>query len=33
MVDNPKEIPNYEITNMFLRLVEEQILEAPEYYL
>lgn len=33
MVDNPKEVPNYKITEMFLRLVEEQILEAPEYYL
>ena len=33
MVDNPKEVPNYEITDMFLRMVEAQILEAPEYYL
>lgn len=33
MVDNPKEIPNYQISDMFLRLVEQQILEAPEYYL
>ena len=33
MVDTPKEVPNYQITDMFLRMVEEQILEAPEYYL
>lgn len=33
MVDNPKEVPNYQITDMFLKMVEEQILEAPEYYL
>lgn len=33
MVDNPKEVPNYQISDMFLRLVEQQILEAPEYYL
>ncbi|HLF52399.1 lysophospholipid acyltransferase family protein [Flavobacterium sp.] len=30
---NPREVPNYEITNKFLRLVEKQIYEAPEYYL
>ena len=30
---NPKEHPNYEITDMFLSLVENQIKEAPEYYL
>ncbi|MNJ98069.1 Lipid A biosynthesis lauroyl acyltransferase [compost metagenome] len=30
---NPKEVPNYEITDCFLRLMETQILEAPEYYL
>jgi len=29
----PKEYPNYEITDMFLRLMEDQIREAPEYYL
>ena len=29
----PKEYPNYEITDMFLRLMEEQIHEVPEYYL
>lgn len=26
-------VPNYEITDHFLRLVEQQIYEAPEYYL
>lgn len=33
MVDNPKEVPNYELTDMFFRMVEQQILEKPEYYL
>lgn len=28
-----KSVPNYEITDKFLKLVEQQILEAPEYYL
>lgn len=32
LVDNPREIPDYEITSMYLREVEKQILEAPEYY-
>ncbi|SFJ69178.1 lysophospholipid acyltransferase family protein [Myroides guanonis] len=27
-----KEIPNYEITNRFLKEVEKQLIEAPEYY-
>ncbi|WP_115812271.1 lysophospholipid acyltransferase family protein [Flavobacterium aquicola] len=31
--ENAKEVPNYEITDQFLRLVEQQIYEAPEYYL
>lgn len=31
--ENPKEMPNYEITDKFLKLVEQQIYEAPEYYL
>jgi KDO2-lipid IV(A) lauroyltransferase len=31
--ENAKEVPNYEITDKFLKLVEQQILEAPEYYL
>ena len=30
---NPMDYENYEITDMFLKLVEEQIHEAPEYYL
>ncbi|MFV5701310.1 lysophospholipid acyltransferase family protein [Flavobacterium sp. XS2P12] len=32
ITDNPKSIPDFEITNTFLREVEKQILEAPEYY-
>jgi KDO2-lipid IV(A) lauroyltransferase len=31
--ENTKEISNYEITDHYLKLVEQQILEAPEYYL
>ena len=30
---NPNEFENYKITDMFMKLVEEQIHEAPEYYL
>ena len=30
--ENAKEVPNYEITDKFLKLVEQQIYEAPEYY-
>ena len=30
---NPKEFENYEITDTFLKLVEQQIEEAPQYYL
>lgn len=30
---NPKEYKDYEITDLFLKLVENQINEAPEYYL
>ncbi|MDO6597371.1 lysophospholipid acyltransferase family protein [Oceanihabitans sp. 2_MG-2023] len=30
---NAKDYKNYEITDMFLKLVEKQIYEAPEYYL
>ena len=33
LVDNPKEVPNFEISEMFMKKVEQQILEAPEYYL
>lgn len=32
LVDNPRDYPDYEITSMFLREVEKQILEAPEFY-
>ena len=31
--DNPKEYENFDITEIYLREVEKQILEAPEYYL
>jgi len=31
--EDMKNVPNYEITDQFLKLVENQILEAPEYYL
>lgn len=31
--DNVRNLPNYELTRMFLDRVEQQILEAPEYYL
>ena len=31
--ENASEVPNYEITDRFLKLVEQQIYEAPEYYL
>ncbi|HNP32584.1 MAG TPA: lysophospholipid acyltransferase family protein [Flavobacterium sp.] len=33
MAENPKSVPNYEISDDFLRRVEQQIYEAPEYYL
>lgn len=32
LVDNPREVPDYGITQMYLREVEKQIYEAPEYY-
>jgi KDO2-lipid IV(A) lauroyltransferase len=31
--EDVKSVPNYEITDKFLKLVEEQIYEAPEFYL
>jgi KDO2-lipid IV(A) lauroyltransferase len=31
--DNPIEVPNYAITDDFIKRVEKQIYEAPEYYL
>ncbi|UPT69774.1 MAG: lysophospholipid acyltransferase family protein [Flavobacterium sp. JAD_PAG50586_2] len=33
MAENPKEVPDYEISDDFLRRVEKQIHEAPEFYL
>lgn len=33
LVDNPQEVPDYQITDMFLKSVERQIKEAPEFYL
>ena len=33
ITENPKQFKDYEITDIFLRLVEKQIYEAPEYYL
>jgi KDO2-lipid IV(A) lauroyltransferase len=30
--ENVKEIPNYELTNRFLKELEKQLHEAPEYY-
>ena len=30
---HPKDYKDYEITDIFLKLLEEQIYEAPEYYL
>jgi Kdo2-lipid IVA lauroyltransferase/acyltransferase len=33
LFDNPREVPDYQITDKFIKLVEQQILEAPEYYL
>ncbi len=31
--ENAKEVLNYEITDLFIKKVEQQIFEAPEYYL
>lgn len=33
LADNPKEYPDFEITEMYLNEVEKQILEVPEFYL
>ena len=33
LAENPNTIPNYEITNEYLKLVEKQIYKNPEYYL
>ena len=31
--DNPKEVPNFELTDQYLKLLEKQIYDAPEFYL
>jgi len=31
--ENASEVPNYDITDQFIKLVEQQIYAAPEYYL
>jgi KDO2-lipid IV(A) lauroyltransferase len=33
LADHPNDFENYEITDKFLKLVENQIYEAPQYYL
>ncbi|APY00560.1 KDO2-lipid IV(A) lauroyltransferase [Lacinutrix venerupis] len=33
LAENPNDYKNYEITDAFLKIVEQQILEAPEFYL
>ncbi|MRX41802.1 lipid A biosynthesis acyltransferase [Flavobacterium sp. LC2016-23] len=33
IAENPNDYPNFDITEKYLREVEKQILEAPEYYL
>ena len=33
ITENPKEFKDYEITDLFFKLVEKQIYEAPQYYL
>lgn len=32
LVENPREYPDFQVTSLFLREVEKQIYEAPEYY-
>lgn len=32
MTENPNDYPNYELTELYLKEVEQQIYEAPEYY-
>jgi KDO2-lipid IV(A) lauroyltransferase len=32
LVDHPREYPDYQITSLFLKEVEKQILAAPEFY-
>jgi KDO2-lipid IV(A) lauroyltransferase len=33
LAENPRSVPDYEITDEFMRRVEDQIREAPEFYL
>lgn len=33
LTENPNQFPDFEITNLFMKKLEAQILEAPEYYL
>ncbi|MAB49386.1 MAG: lipid A biosynthesis acyltransferase [Flavobacteriaceae bacterium] len=33
ITENPNDYKDYEITDLFFKLVEEQIIEAPQYYL
>ncbi|NDV64306.1 lysophospholipid acyltransferase family protein [Bacteroides sp. 224] len=33
LVDNPKEYPDYEITDMYMKRLEQSILKAPQYWL
>lgn len=33
IAENPRELPNFELTDRFFKMVEQQILEKPEYYL
>lgn len=33
LADDPREVPNYQISDEFIKRVEQQILAAPEYYL
>jgi KDO2-lipid IV(A) lauroyltransferase len=33
LAENASSIPNYSITDQFIERVEQQIYEAPEYYL
>lgn len=33
LTEKPKEVSNFEISEMFMKKVEQQIYEAPEYYL
>jgi KDO2-lipid IV(A) lauroyltransferase len=33
LAEHPKDFPDFELTNQYLKLLEKQIYEAPEYYL